>query len=146
MPIQMKVPLEKEYTLVKSDKQFDIPENEPTRVTIRQARQAAHERRSSLFAQVIREMSRNESEDIVRLIQRFSFEELKRIEVFLTLAGCNIKDENGRDLFKFNAQGHIAEDDFNHAWGLLDPSIAQEIHECVLDLNKDWRAPTGEVS
>jgi len=146
MPIQMKVPMVKDYTLVKSDRARDIPEPESTRISVRQGRQEAHERRAALFSQVIREMSRNESEDVVRLIQRFSFEELKRIEVFLTLTACNILDENGRDLFKFNSQGHIAESDFNAAWGVLDPDIAQEIHECVLDLNVDWRFPAGEAS
>jgi hypothetical protein len=48
-------------------------------------------------------------------------------------------------LFKFNAQGNISEGDFNDAWYQLDPSVAQEIHECVLDLNVDWR-PGGEPS
>jgi hypothetical protein len=141
----MKIPTVKDYTLSRSDKLFGVPENEPTRVTIRQGKQRAHERRAALFSQIVREMTKNESEDVVRLIQRFSFEELKRIEVFLTLAACNILDEGGRLLFKFNAQGNISEGDFNDAWYQLDPSVAQEIHECVLDLNVDWR-PEGEAS
>lgn len=144
MPLQMKVPLEKEYTLVRSDKMFEIPENEPTRVTIRQGKQRAHEKRAALFSQIVREMSKNEHDDIVRLIQRFSFEELKRIEVYLTLSSCNMLNEDGRQLFGFNAQGRISEGDFNDAWYQLDPSVAQEIHECVLDLNVDWRPSLGE--
>jgi len=144
MPLQMKVPTEKDYTLSRSDKLFGVPESEPTRITIRQGKQRAHERRAALFSQIVREMSKNESDDIVRLIQRFSFEELKRIEVYLTLVACNILDEDNRLLFKFNSHGIISEDDFNAAWGQLDPSVAQEIHECVLDLNVDWRPTLGE--
>jgi hypothetical protein len=139
----MTVPLEKEYHLVKTDKAFDVPEGEPTRVTIQQATQRAHERRAALFAQIIRETTRGDTEDVVRFIQRYSFEELKRIECYLTMVSCNILDVNGNLLFKYNSNGKISEDAFKVAWDTLIPSVAQEIHDCVLDLNIDWR-PLGE--
>jgi hypothetical protein len=145
MPIRLDVPLEKEYTLEKSDKVFGVAAAESTRVTIRQATQGEHERRAALFSQVIREMARDSSqEDVVRLIQRFSFEELKRIEVQLTMKSCNILGADGKLLFKFNADGRISEDKFRDAWDVLPPSVATEIHDCVLELNVDWQPQLGE--
>lgn len=147
MPIRLDVPLEKEYELEKSDKLFGVKADERTRIIIRQATQGEHERRASLFSQIIREMARDSSqEDVIRLIQRFSFEELKRIEVQLTLKSCNILGADGKPLFKFNAEGRISEHTFKEAWDCLPPSVASEIHDCVLDLNVDWRPFVGEAS
>lgn len=143
MPLQLKIPLEKEFELAESDKAFGITDS-PTRITVRQATQAQHERRAMLFANVIREVGKRE-DDVVRLVQRFCFEELKRIECFLALKGCNIQDNEGRALFRFDANGRMSESDFTEAWGKLPPSVAQEIHDCVLEVNVDWR-PMGEVS
>jgi len=147
MPIRLDVPLEKEYMLEETDKTFGVSDSEPTRVTIRQATQGEHERRAALFSQVIREMARDSSQDdIVRLIQRFSFEELKRIEVQLTMKGCNIVGPDGKLLFKYNADGKMGEHAFKEAWDVLPPSVASEIHDKVLDLNVDWRPTSGEES
>lgn len=142
MPLQLSVPLEKEFVLEKTDEAYGV--TEPTKVTIRQAAQSGHERRASLFSNIVREMARGDQDDIVRLIQRFSFEELKRIEVYLTLVGCNITDEHNKPLFKFSSNGHISESSFTEAWGKLPPLVATEIHDCVLDLNIAWR-PEGEA-
>ncbi len=147
MPIRLDVPLEREYVLEHSDKTFGISDAEPTRISVRQATQGEHERRAALFSQVIREMARDSShEDVVRLIQRFSFEELKRIEVQLTLKSCNILGQDGKLLFKFNDNGRIDEHKFKDAWDSLPPSVATEIHEYVLDLNVDWQPQLGEGS
>lgn len=147
MPIRLDVPLEKEYVLEHSDKMFGISEAESTRVTIRQATQGDHERRAALFSQVIREMTReNQQEDVVRLIQRFSFEELKRIEVQLTMVACNILGSDGKLLFKYNSDGKLDEHKFRDAWNALPPSVASEIHEYSIDLNVDWQPSLGEAS
>lgn len=144
MPIRLDVPLEKDYFLEESDKTFGV-EGEPTRITIRQATQGEHEERAALFSQVVREMARDSSqEDVVRLIQRFSFEELKRIEVKLTMKACNIVGPDGKLLFKFNSDGRMADHAFKEAWNSLPPSVANEIHDKVLDLNIDWRPSLGE--
>jgi|OpeIllAssembly_1097287.scaffolds.fasta_scaffold411351_2 hypothetical protein len=146
MPIRLDVPLEKEYFLEDSDKMFNV-EGEPTRVTIRQATQGEHETRAALFSQVIREMARDSSqEDVIRLIQRFSFEELKRIEVKLTMKACNIVGPDGKLLFKFGSDGRMSDHLFKEAWDSLPPSVASEIHDKVLDLNIDWRPQLGEDS
>jgi hypothetical protein len=144
MPLQLTVPLEKDYELTRSDETFGVADDDgPTRITVRQGDQGSHERRANLFSQIIREMTKNDTKDVVRLVSRFSFEELKRIEVFLTLKACNIKNSDGDFLFTFNAKGRISEQSFNIAWNMLPPSVAQEIHDCVIDLNVDWR-PTEE--
>lgn len=141
MPFRKQIPLVKDLVLERTDKAYGV-QGTPTSVTIRQATQSAHERRANLFANIVRELGKND--EMVRLVQRFSMEELKRIEVMLTLAGCNIEDENGSMLFKFDSDGFIRDEAaFNRAWGMLPPLVAEEIHDKVLDVNVDW-APQGE--
>jgi hypothetical protein len=142
MPLQLKHPILKDYHLEESDRAF-LVEDEPTRITIRQATQRDHERRAQLFSSIIREMG--DDDDIIRMIQKFSFEELKRVEVMLTLAGSTIKGIDGKPLFEFDSNGRIkSEHQFMEAWGQLPPIVASEIHDCVIELNVDWRAPSGE--
>jgi len=141
MPIRLAIPVVKEYTLPKSDEAYGIVDT-PTRVSIRQATQGGHEKRAALFANIIREWSNNA--EGFRLVQRFSFEELKRIEVQLTLAGCTIENEDGSPLFRFSDKGIVSDEAaFKRAWDALPPMVAAEIHEKVVDLNVDWR-PQGE--
>lgn len=141
MPIRLELPLVKEYVLIESDAAYGIVDT-PTRVSIRQATQGGHEKRAALFSNIIREWSNNT--DGFRMVQRFSFEELKRIEVMLTLAACNILDPEGNSLFKFNDKGFITDEAaFKKAWDALPPMVAAEIHDKVVDLNVDWR-PSGE--
>ncbi len=144
MPIHLSVPLEKEYILERTDSAYGDPDGEPTRITVRQATQGEHEQRAQLFSQIVREMARNDAQDLVRLIQRFSFEELKRIEVQLALKACNIVGPDGKLLFSFDAKGRITPQKFKEAWDQLPPLVALEIHEKVLDLNVDWRPNLGE--
>jgi len=146
MPIQLSVPLEQDFPLEDSDKAYGSKDDPtPTTVTIRQAMQGEHERRAALFASIVREQSINAPEEFVRFIQRFSFEELKRVETFLTLSGSNIKGPDGKPLWKFPRNGQISESDFNIGWAKLPPLVAREIHNKVLELNVDWR-PSGEES
>ena len=142
MPIRLALPLVKEYTLDESDAAYGIVD-QPTRISVRQATQAAQEKRGALFADIIREWSNNA--EGFRMVQRFSFEELKRIEVQLTLAGSNLEDSDGNALFKFNDKGFITDVvAFARAWGSLPPMVASEIHNKVIDLNVDWKPNTGE--
>lgn len=143
MPYQLDIPLEKDYPLKKTDKLNKISADEPTMITVKQATQGQHERRENLFSQIIREVVQDAPEDVVRLVSRFSMAELMRIECYLTVTACNIKNSAGRDLFEYNSKGQITEAKFREAWDALPPSIADEIHECVLDLNVAWR-PGGE--
>jgi len=143
MPLQLNPPIEKEFTLDQSDKMFGTPDGQPTRVTIRQATQGAHERRAALFSSIVREMARDGGDDVVRLVSRFSFEELKRIECYLTMSACNIEwaetdKAKPKALFPFSSKGLITERAFNEAWMKLPPSVAAEIHKCVQEVNVDW--------
>jgi hypothetical protein len=86
----------------------------------------------------------NAPDEFVRFVQRFSFEELKRLEVFLTLKGSNIEAPDGKPLWNFGKDGFIKESDFNRGWAQLPVSVAQEIHDCVLEVNVDWQPLLGE--
>jgi hypothetical protein len=147
MPLQLNPPVEKEFILERSDEAFGTPDGQPTRVIIRQATQGAHERRAALFSSIVREMVQDGGDDVVRLVSRFSFEELKRIECYLTMRGCNIEyavkeGAKPKALFPFNAKGLIAEKAFNEAWAMLPPSVASEIHSFVQEVNVDWKSDT----
>jgi hypothetical protein len=149
MPIKLSAPLEHEFTLDRSDKLFGT-DGESTRITIRQATQEQKEKRDVVFSTITRIMSSVTSpDDEVALRQRWSWEELKRVEVFLTLVSCNLLDENGSPLFKFknDKNGHqnldMTDVAFRDAWGKLPPEIADEIHENVRSVNLTWAGPLG---
>jgi len=148
MPLQLSAPLEKDFTLDKSDALFGN-DGEPTRITVRQATQAQHERRSRLWEELTQEVIGDYSNpDAVRLIQRISVPEIHRIEAFLTLVGCNILDDDGEPLFKVKSiKGRqyldMNEREFTKAWGKLPPEVAREIHEKVVEVNPTW-GPRGE--
>ena len=142
MPLQLGIPLEKEFVLERTDESFEN-DGTPTTIVVRQARQGEHERRAALFAKIVRETSSDE-EDIIRLVQRFSFEELKRLECFLSLKACNIERPDGSPLWDFDKKGNIRESAFNEGWRQLPTFVAEEIHECVLQINVGWAPDVGE--
>ena len=134
MPIKLASPLKKEFHLEKSDAELQT-EDGATMVTIRQATQGGHELRNDLFA----EFKREYGEGIIKVVQRISFDDIRRREVFLTLCACNIMDETGKkSLFIFENGGLPSETIFQKAWGKLPPIIAKEIHEKVLEMNPLW--------
>jgi len=144
MPLQLTAPIEKEFVLEKSDEAYEN-DGDPTRVFIRQATQSQHERRSHMWSELVQEIIGNrEAPDAVRLIQKLNIPELHRLEVYLTMIGCNILGENDEPLFKFRDQKlDMTEHEFKLAWGMLPPLIANEIHEKVMELNVTW-SPQGE--
>lgn len=142
MPLRLELPIEQEFVLEQTDETYKVSKDSPTKVRIKQASQGSQERRAALFANVIRELPKDDEN--IRLIQRFSLEELKRVEVFITLIGCNIEDVEGKPLFSFDKQGvSMSESSFTRAWNTLPPSIAQEIHEKVIIVNPDWDPNLG---
>lgn len=149
MPLKISLPIEKDFILERSDLAYDN-DGEPTRVTIRQATQAQNEKRSHIYSEVTNVINRG-LEDMnaeVQLRQHWSLEELKRMEVFLTLVDCNILDENGSQLFRFRSDGkrqvlHMTAREFAEAFGKLPQDIALEIHEKVLEVNPSWDGPLG---
>ena len=136
MALKLAAPIEKEFTLDETDQHYCT---EGTRVTIRQAAQAQHERRSNLFATLTREYLDENEDGVVRLVQRFNLPELMRMEAYLTLVESNIEDENGSPLFRPG----MSESQFAKSWGKLPQIAAYEIHKKVLEVNPDWK-PAGE--
>ena len=140
MSFKLKPPVEEVFFLDKTDEEYpaeSINDEPPERttVTVRQATQAQHERRSDLFSKLTTRVSNDPN--IVEIVTRFSYPELQRIECFLAVVDCNIEDEDSSPLFRFK-NGKISEFDFNKGWGKLPPLVAEEIHQKVLTLNPTW--------
>lgn len=147
MPAVLSLPLEKKITLYLTDEDNDEENpDESTFVVVRQATQREVEKRAELTADASRVFREGSKE--IEVKQRWSIEEQKRLEVFLTLAGCNIgapveEGEKAHNLFKFikkNNRSYVAmsEEEFNDAWGLLPAEWAEQIHEAILVVNPQW--------
>ena len=135
MSIKLSAPIEQEFTLDKSDKEFEN-KGSPTTVSIRQATQGEYERREKLY----RTFDRSFNEEGYTVTQKFDANDLFRLEVELTLSACNIVDENDKPIFKFK-NAKISPYDFLNGWNQLHPTIAREIHEKVIEVNPLWGAP-----
>lgn len=149
MALKLSSPTTEDFYLVRAEELYGDGNGDPSKITIRQATQGDHERRSRVFAEISRVVE-NEMDigtTSVQLRQRWSMEELKRVEVFLTLAGCDIIGSDGSPLFRFNTKGRVAmsEQDFFRAWASLPPEVAREIHDAVLKVNFMWAAAEGEA-
>jgi hypothetical protein len=137
MALKLTAPVEQEFVLERTDKQYGT---EGTTVRIRQATQRDHERRAKIYSTLIRRIEENElGNESVSFIQHFSFPELMRIQAMLTVIESNIEDENGKPLFWRG----MSDVEFNASWGKLPAIVAIEIHDHVLELNPDWM-PQGE--
>ena len=144
MPVVLPIPIERKVALnlpVDED-----PEQEAT-VTVRQATQAEVEARAELNAETSRVF--RSGQQAVEVKARFSYEEARRLEVYLTLSGCNIDipDESHKDgkrpLFTFKKQSgkmrlNMTEKEFEEAWGQLPAHWAEAIHQAVLSVNPQW--------
>ena len=146
MPLKLVSPVESIFVLEISDEHFKT-EGDPTKVTIRQATQGGQEKRSFIYSEVTNIINQNSQFAAeMQLRQRWSLEELKRMEVFLTLVQCNISDVDGTDLFRFKLKGDkqvldMNENEFKRAFSKLDPIIAAEIHAKVMEVNPEWGGP-----
>lgn len=143
MPVKLVAPIEQTFTLDKTDAKYGT-DGSPTTVTIRQATQDQNEKRSLIYSKIIQKY--NATERSMEQEQIFSIEQLKRIEVYLTLVGCNILSEKNEPLFRFrnkNNMQYIDMTDFEFAlaWGVLPPDIAAEIHGKVMEVNLTWAGP-----
>ena len=136
-------PLEKTFPLTRWDEKGE------TTVTIRQARQHEQEKHDNLFAETTRVW--DSGEERVQIKQRVSSGEVIRTEAFLTMAGCNVPDEDGvTPLFQFKIDGNgrsrldMSPHEFEVAWGKLPPELADEIHDKVREVNPQW-GPQGKA-
>jgi hypothetical protein len=133
MPLKLSPAIKKSYRLEKSDEEFKA--ETPTMIEVRTASQGQVEARNELWSEYIREIEGPKT--IIH--QRLSFDDVRRKEVFLTLVSCNIEDESGKPLFTFSNDRLTDETTFKKAWDQLYPSIANEIHEKVLESNVIWQ-------
>ena len=139
MALKLTAPIEKDFILEKTDKEYDVKDDHTT-VRIRQATQGQCEIRNALLS----EFTRVFDGDQLTVSQHFSPEELYRREVELTLVACNIEGESGKPLFFFKV-GKIDPASFKKGWALLAPMVAEEIHDKVLEMNPLWAGPMGEA-
>lgn len=146
MPIKLEETYFKTFILEQTDKKYGS-EGEPTTVTIKQATQSEHEQRNQMFATLERRFS-DANPGEMSFVQTANTEELKRIEVWLSLCDCNILDSNGKPLFQSKkSKGgqpslNMTKQQFAEAWGLLPPDVATEIHNKVIEVNFMW-GPSG---
>ena len=116
------------------------PSND-TWVEIRQATQAEQEARAEITATATREYKTGSN--VVAVTQRWTPEEQMRMEVFLTLAGTNILDENEKPVFVFRPVDgkkklDMSMEAFAAVWGHFPSSVAKAIHDAVLEVNPQW--------
>jgi len=133
MPVRLLPATKSTYRLEKSDVEYKT--DTPTIIEVRLATQGAVEARNELFAEFKREYEGSK----VTVSQRLSFDDVRRKEVFLTLAACNIETEDGKPLFVFSNERLDDEGKFKNAWNQLPPMVASEIHEKVLESNVVWK-------
>jgi len=138
MPKKVSLPITERYPLDKLD-----PSGE-TYVTVRQAHQDQQEKHDNLYAETTR-IWNDQAGAKMQLMQRVSVGEVIRTEAFLTMVDCNILGPDDLPLFKFDANG-LAMDNakFTTAWGTLDPSWVEEIHEKIRKMNPVW-GPEGKA-
>lgn len=145
MPLQLKTKIEQTFPLDRTDEKYG---GEGTIVTIRQASQYQHEKRQEIFSNM-RSRYSADGQELLEIIQRFNALELHRLDVRLTIADCNILDENGDMLFIFkkdkNGRSYLnmTDPEFDKAWGALPIDVADEIYEKVSIVNPSW-GPSGE--
>ena len=143
MPFQLSAPKKKEFQLEKSDEALGNTgkESVPTTVLIRQATQGDVELRNALFADFTREYDGR----MVKVTQRISYDDIRRLEVFLTLCACNIINAKGDPLFVFNNERVADRVAFDRAWATLPPVVAIELGEKVLEMNPLWSPEAGGI-
>lgn len=144
MPLQLQAPVIEEFELTDIDKEFGC-DGEPTVVMIRQATQYENEKRYAVFNRLVRTYA-DVGDGIIQETQNVPITELIRIEVYLTLAACNILDVDGKPLFKFKEDRiGMNETAFYRAWGKLHPRMAKAIHDHVIEVNFDWSGIQEEL-
>ena len=141
MPFQIKPPVEKEFFLVKTDKEFGDEEG-ATKISVRQAATGEVTSRNNLFTDFKRTY---EVDGDITVTQHISFDDIKRYEVYLTLSACNIIGLDGNPLFTFNKGRLKDEAAFKIAWDLLPVTASREIHSKVLDMNPQWPREGDEI-
>jgi len=132
-------PLVKDFEL---DYRSDIDPDARATVSIRQASTGEQLRIAGLFSEQTQIWDDAEI-GTVQLKRKWNPHELHRFRAYLTMAGCDIEDDDGDPLFKFRntksgAELAMSQAQFNAAWDALPPELTQEIHQKVLEVNPQW--------
>lgn len=141
MSLKVVPSVKKLFVLERSDKELGN-EGEPTTIEVKTASQGAVETRNRVFQAYQRVL---DVDGNITVNQNFTYDDVRRKQVFLTLTACNIQNSNGDPLFHFENGVLKSEDEFIKAWNLLDPIVAEEIHEKVLEQNPIWDPTRGET-
>lgn len=152
MPFKISDPIYQTFELVQTDATYNPDADEPTTVTVRQARQHEHGLRMDQWNKYERKYSQLNPQE-VSIIQELSYEAIKMLEARMSLVESNILAEDGKKLlFKSvkDETGHpkldMTKSEFEEAWGSLPPDVAAEIHRKVLEVNPMWAGALGEAS
>lgn len=139
MALKLQPPLIREFILSDADRASGLEvDGEPTKVSIRLANQGEVEKRD----QTLTSYRRQYDGQTVTVSQEVFYDEVERLEVELTLAACNILDEDGKPLFAFKHDRVESHDKFVAAWNKLPPAYAAAIKEAVKTQNDNW-GPLG---
>lgn len=142
MSFKLATPLIVQFHLAKTDALFPNSDDpSKTTIEVRQASTGDVEARADLFNKFKRTF---DGFGNFTIEQNVTMDDVRRMEVFLTLAACNIKKSDGNSLFTFKDGKLRDRDAFEKAWALLPPQTSEEIHDFVLQHNKLWSAE-GEV-
>lgn len=151
MPV-IKTPTER---TMKLDLPTSLDPNQDGEIKVRQATQREQERLAALDYETVRTYRDEPTDDkpgrSVDVRFKWTFPEQQRLQVYLTLAGCNIEmsdpDHSDKTVslfdFKKDPQGrmrvNMTEQQFAEAWGLLSPEYVKAIYEKVLEVNPQWK-------
>jgi hypothetical protein len=142
MPLRLAAPIEKSFVLDKSDALYGN-DGSPTTASFRQASFRGNSRRRNIFSEWKRELNADGKEIV---IMRWSWDEVKLLDIFLTMTACNILGMDGKELFRFkNNRLDMSEQEFISAVGELRDEVVDELHDKCLEVNSDWQVE-GEVS
>lgn len=134
MALQLSAPKTDKYQLEKTDAAYPS-DDEQTHVVIRQALQGERDIRDREYTKFTRKY---DVAGDVTVHQDITYTDILRLEVFLTLCECNIKNAEGKDLFEFREGKCTSEEKFKRAWAILPPLVADEIIEKVHNMNPLW--------
>ena len=125
--------IKKDFFLPELDNDED--DSNPTTITVRKASQVDEISRNNLLA------------DYQRIFQGTykvycelgMVDDIRRHEVFLTLAACNFVDgDNGKFLFNFKDYRIVDHGAFDRAWAKLQRHVGNLIYRKVLEVNPQW--------
>ncbi len=147
MPFSLKpvAELEQQFTITSVAGIDEVTEDDPISVVFRQATEYEDRKRASRIIVPVTRIWRDGQDMADEQITYKPDAETRAVEVFLTMASCDIEDSNGNPLFSFTTNGKSgrqsiigAYEKFEARWGLLPSPVALAIHTRCLEANPHW--------